>query len=175
MKFGPYGLIYNTLALVQVIAWRRIGNKPLSEAMLTHMCGTSGGGGGGVILHASKLPVSHTCDHTKMRISISMSWSKRFILNIHHSSGQQKAFIWQLSTSTYNTMITTSNDIILDICQVSFSAYLTCKAYCGTWIDRTLICFTSRTGNYDSRPGPHRLLWVVECPVLGSLAAPENP
>ena len=32
--------IDNKSALVQVMAWRRTGDKPLSEPMLTHMCGT---------------------------------------------------------------------------------------------------------------------------------------
>ena len=39
------GPINNKSALVQVMAWWRIGNKPLSEPMLsslTHMCGTRG-------------------------------------------------------------------------------------------------------------------------------------
>ena len=34
VKFAPSGLIDNTAALVQIMAWRRIGHKPLSEAIL---------------------------------------------------------------------------------------------------------------------------------------------
>ena len=34
MKYVPYGLIDNMTALVQIMAWRRRGGKPLSEAML---------------------------------------------------------------------------------------------------------------------------------------------
>ena len=33
-KFVPKGLINNILALVQIMAWRRLGDKPLSEAMM---------------------------------------------------------------------------------------------------------------------------------------------
>ena len=33
--FVPEGPIYNTLTLLQVMAWCRTGNKPLSKAMLT--------------------------------------------------------------------------------------------------------------------------------------------
>ena len=44
LKFVPKGLIYNTLALVQMMAWRRPGDKPLSEPimvnLLTHICVT---------------------------------------------------------------------------------------------------------------------------------------
>ena len=44
LKFVPKGLINNTPALVQVMAWRRPGDKPLSEAMLLrlpmHICVT---------------------------------------------------------------------------------------------------------------------------------------
>ena len=36
LKFVPKGLIDNTSALVQVMAWHRIGDKPLPEPMLTH-------------------------------------------------------------------------------------------------------------------------------------------
>ena len=42
-KFVPKGPINNIPALVQIMAWRRPGDKPLPEAMmvslLTHMCG----------------------------------------------------------------------------------------------------------------------------------------
>ena len=34
LKFVPEGTINNNLALVYIVAWRRIGDKPLSEPML---------------------------------------------------------------------------------------------------------------------------------------------
>ena len=44
LKFVPKGLINNIPALVQIMAWRRAGDKPLSEPMMvclpTHTCGT---------------------------------------------------------------------------------------------------------------------------------------
>ena len=44
LKFVPKGLINNTPALVLIMAWRRPGDKPLSEPMLvrslTHICVT---------------------------------------------------------------------------------------------------------------------------------------
>ena len=44
LKFVPKGPINNTPALVQIMAWRRSGDKPLSEPMivslLTHLCVT---------------------------------------------------------------------------------------------------------------------------------------
>ena len=44
LKFVPKDPINNTPALVQIIAWRRPGDKPLSESMavssLTHICVT---------------------------------------------------------------------------------------------------------------------------------------
>ena len=44
LNFVPYGPINNILALVQIMAWRRAGDKPLSEPMLvrlpTHICVT---------------------------------------------------------------------------------------------------------------------------------------
>ena len=44
LKFVPKGPINNNAALVQIMAWRRSGNKPLSEPMmvslLTHICVT---------------------------------------------------------------------------------------------------------------------------------------
>ena len=44
LKFVPKGLINNIPALVQVMAWRRPGDKPLTEPMevklLTHICVT---------------------------------------------------------------------------------------------------------------------------------------
>ena len=46
LKFVPKGKINNKSALVEVMAWRRTGDKPLSEPMLpssqTHICGTRG-------------------------------------------------------------------------------------------------------------------------------------
>ena len=35
LKFVPKGLIDNASALIQVMAWRRTGDKPLPEAMMT--------------------------------------------------------------------------------------------------------------------------------------------
>ena len=44
LKFVPKGPINNNPALVQIMAWRRPGDKPLSELMmvslLTHLCVT---------------------------------------------------------------------------------------------------------------------------------------
>ena len=44
LKFVPQGPINNNSALVQIMAWRRSGDKPLSESMmaslLTHICVT---------------------------------------------------------------------------------------------------------------------------------------
>ena len=44
LKFIPKGPINNIPALVQIMAWRRLGDKPLSEPMmvnlLTHVCVT---------------------------------------------------------------------------------------------------------------------------------------
>ena len=44
LKFVPKGLISNIPALIQLMAWRRPGNKPLSEPMMvslpTHICVT---------------------------------------------------------------------------------------------------------------------------------------
>ena len=44
LKFVPKGPINNDPALVQIMAWRRSGDKPLSEPMmvslLTHICVT---------------------------------------------------------------------------------------------------------------------------------------
>ena len=35
LKYVPKGPIYKNQAVVQIMAWRRIGDKPLSELMLT--------------------------------------------------------------------------------------------------------------------------------------------
>ena len=44
VKFVPKGPIYNIPALVQIMAWRRPGDKPLSEPMIVrlpmHICVT---------------------------------------------------------------------------------------------------------------------------------------
>ena len=44
LKFVPKGPVYNIQALVQIMAWRRPGDKPLSEPMMvslpTHICVT---------------------------------------------------------------------------------------------------------------------------------------
>ena len=46
LKYVPRGLIDNIAALVQMMAWRRTGDKPLSEAMsytlLTHIYASPG-------------------------------------------------------------------------------------------------------------------------------------
>ena len=40
LKFAPVGPIDNTPALVQVMAWRRTGDKPLPEQMTTQFINT---------------------------------------------------------------------------------------------------------------------------------------
>ena len=40
LKFVPNGPIDNTSASVQVVAWRRAGDKPLPEAMMTQFTDT---------------------------------------------------------------------------------------------------------------------------------------
>ena len=40
LKFVPKGPIDNNPALVQIMAWRRIGDKPLSEPVLTRFTDT---------------------------------------------------------------------------------------------------------------------------------------
>ena len=40
VKYVPYGLIDNIAALVQIMTWRRTGDKPLSEPMLIYCTGT---------------------------------------------------------------------------------------------------------------------------------------
>ena len=42
LKFVPKGPIDNKSALVQIMAWCQIGDRPLSEPMLTHTCSTRG-------------------------------------------------------------------------------------------------------------------------------------
>ena len=37
LKFVPKGSINNIPALVQIMAWRRTGDKPLSEPMMTQL------------------------------------------------------------------------------------------------------------------------------------------
>ena len=46
LKFVPMGQIDNDPALVKIMAWRRIGDKPLSEAMLTQFTDTYAALGG---------------------------------------------------------------------------------------------------------------------------------
>ena len=40
LKFAPKGSFENKAAVVQVMAWRRIVDKPLSEPMLTQLTDT---------------------------------------------------------------------------------------------------------------------------------------
>ena len=40
LKYVPWGLIDNMSALVQIMAWRQTGNKPLSDPMMTHFTDT---------------------------------------------------------------------------------------------------------------------------------------
>ena len=47
LKLDPKGPIDNNSALVYIMPWRQIGNKPLSEPLLTRSTDTYKGGGGG--------------------------------------------------------------------------------------------------------------------------------
>ena len=50
LKFVPKSLIYNKPALVQVMAWRRTGDKPLPEALIAQLIDAYiRHGGGGIV------------------------------------------------------------------------------------------------------------------------------
>ena len=70
LKFVPKGPIDNITALVQIMAWRRLGDKPLSEPMmvrlLTHICVTRSEC---LIIH---IPVC--CARQQMHLNIKMHW-----------------------------------------------------------------------------------------------------
>ena len=90
LKFVPKVRINNIPALVQIMAWRRPGNKPLSEPMmdnlLTHICVTRPQWvktpGGGVIRDNPLVPVGHmACSYDSL-----FSWQKHhlcYCLNWH--------------------------------------------------------------------------------------------
>ena len=64
LKCVPKGLINNIIALVQIMAWRRPGDKPLSEPMmvnsLTHICVTRPQWVNITFTHSTLLSVSST-------------------------------------------------------------------------------------------------------------------
>ena len=72
LKFFPKGPINNIPALVQIMAWRRPGDKPLSEAMMvrlqTHVCVTQPQW---VKIWSGRLQFKNTCSASE-----SMCWKK---------------------------------------------------------------------------------------------------
>ena len=64
LQFVPYDLIDNSPALVQIMGWRRIGDKPLSEPMLTRFTHAYSAALGGDKLnhkHLQLLVLTSTC------------------------------------------------------------------------------------------------------------------
>ena len=83
LNFIAKGPINNTPALVQIMAWRRPGNKPLSEPMMvslpTHICVTWPQWVKGMSLPLSQIsPMSNRHFQCKAKIVIA-----RLIVNIH--------------------------------------------------------------------------------------------
>ena len=82
LKFVPNVRINNTPALVQIMAWRLPGDKPLSELMmvslLTHICGTRPQWVN-AIWHHPILSINPICLHCYVfHISVELSWYQCF-------------------------------------------------------------------------------------------------
>ena len=80
LKFVPKGPINNIPALVQMMAWRQPGDKPLSEPMLvigpTHIC----------VTRPQWVKIRQWGDHLifVMEIPILIKWHKRFNTKLSH-------------------------------------------------------------------------------------------
>ena len=103
LKFVPKGPINNIPALVQIMAWRRSGDKPLSEPMmvwlLTHICITRLNELGGCTLYLSTVsrrmmvlqalqftpsePPHDVCTYTLVQVQ----WTAARWLYVHFSPG----------------------------------------------------------------------------------------
>ena len=88
MKFVPKGPIDNIPALVQIMAWRRPGNKPLSEPMmfslLTHICVTRPQRLNGTQPSAGTILTRHT---------LNQQWPVAYL---HRGSVMWKEALWEL-------------------------------------------------------------------------------
>ena len=86
LKFVPKGPINNIPAVVQIMAWRRPGDRPLSELMmvslLTHICVTRP-----QWVNSAVIENTHTCSLRGMR-------SKIILLKSHLTPGQFVIEVW---------------------------------------------------------------------------------
>ena len=93
LKFVPKGPINNSPALVQIMAWRRSGGKPLSEPMmvclLTHICVTR-----------PQWVMPRACNHTPVLLNMISIFSH--ILSNYSDPSQTKA--WP-SHANHNTTL----------------------------------------------------------------------
>ena len=80
LKFVPKGLIDNNPALVEIMAWRRIGDKPLSEPMLTWSADAYAALGGDELIKC---------------------WSKDFVKGTHFTPVLEFVF-WELTVMGTN-------------------------------------------------------------------------
>ena len=92
LKFVPKGLINNMTALVQIMAWRRSGDKPLFEPMmfesLTHLCVTR-----------------PKC--------VNMHPSRRVVMSQWGSAKERRAANWWLPVLRFRTETWDVNDILI--------------------------------------------------------------
>ena len=86
LKFVPKGSIHNIRALVHIMAWRRPGDKPLSEPMMvnlpTHICVTRPQWVNNHSLHEASAALCITCDEffiSSTNMSGLVSYSDKFI------------------------------------------------------------------------------------------------
>ena len=94
LKFVPKGLINNITALVQIMAWRRPGDKPLSEAvmvrLLTHICVTRS-------QWVKRPPMSYVCHNRhESPFTINMSDAKYYpelILGFRLANERRRYFV----------------------------------------------------------------------------------
>ena len=116
LKFVPTGRINNFLALVQIMAWRRPGDKPLSEPMVvslpTHICVTRP-------QRVNWTPLNGFCHHFLWLSTVSWSHTAWMVLcipvNKYHISLSRKCLHLSLliiQPSDYIDFIISTNFLI---------------------------------------------------------------
>ena len=131
LKFVPKGPIDNISALVQIMAWRRSGDKPLSEPMmvslLTHICVTRSqwvklkACDISLVIHISGSIVLKCCT---VCVSITVKFYARFKIDwatekygwfLYHSDKHRYNAVYTYKTKVFPLWISSANWIFIEI------------------------------------------------------------
>ena len=138
LKFVPKGPINNTSALVQVMAWRRIGDKPLPEPLLTQFTWRIYAAlGGDELIKIASQKIGYL-------VVIAICWNGG--LDLYHTGPEVICFNYFNCQRNFKSRNSVLLDIISYLCKIHINGWV---QYCSVSIANELEILQMLNDNYS--------------------------